>query len=119
MKQITEKEFNNAKDVVNNYIAQLNKLLITNHVCICCKRTEIKPTVGSSLLDGKIKSTQQEFGSWSNGTVEKITFGYGSRHDMRSFYIGICDNCIDELESLRLLTDVNVLKNEEIKYNIL
>ena len=35
---------------------------------------------------------------YTHGNVVKITFGYGSKHDMDSYYIAICDNCITELE---------------------
>jgi len=40
---------------------------------------------------------------WADGTVSKITFGYGSIHDTDSYYIAICDECITELKESGLI----------------
>jgi hypothetical protein len=33
---------------------------------------------------------------WSLGVVEKMSAPYGSCHDGDIFYLGICDDCVDE-----------------------
>jgi hypothetical protein len=30
---------------------------------------------------------------WNNGMIERISAGFGSKHDGDMFYIGICDEC--------------------------
>jgi len=54
-----------------------------DHICCICKENVI-----SRIGDGM----------WLDGTVEKITFGYGSKHDMDSYTIAICDTCIDDMK---------------------
>lgn len=111
---ITKEDFINAEKIVNDYKIQLNKTLIRSRICVCCRTKEIKPLEG--LFDGQIKVTAQEQGCWNDGTVEKITFGYGSRHDMRSFYIAICDDCVELFEKDGLIIDIETLRNEENTY---
>ena len=47
-----------------------------------------------------------------------MTFGYGSRNDLCSFYIAICDDCIEQLEKDGLAIDVKTLRKEEQKYGL-
>ena len=56
---------------------------ISKRTCFVCKEKVI---------------SKIEQGMWADGIVEKITFGYGSKHDMDSFYIAICDDCINEVK---------------------
>jgi hypothetical protein len=113
MKKITKEEFEAANKVVTEYNEQLNKSLIKSRVCACCKTKEVKPLEGTGLSEGHIKASRQEQGCWNDGTVERISFGYGSKHDMRSFYVAICDSCIDELLKTGLITDVKTLEKIE------
>ena len=116
--KISKQEFEKAIEIIEAYKTQVNKSLIENRICACCKTNEIKPLEGMGLSEGKIKATEQEQGCWNDGTVEKISFGYGSKYDMRSFYIAICDNCIDELEKDGLVVDVKKLRKKEIENGI-
>lgn len=115
---ITKQEFENAQQVVFEYKSEINKQLISKRTCICCKQKEVKPLEGMGLAEGSIKSTEQEQGCWNDGTVEKVTFGYGSRHDMRSFYVAICDDCIEQLEKDGLIVDIKTLRKEEKKHGL-
>jgi hypothetical protein len=110
---ITKEEFEKAQQIINEYKEQLNKAFVISRICVCCKTKEIKPLEGEV-----IKVTQQEQGCWNDGTVEKITFGYGSKHDMRSFYVAICDDCIEQLEKDGLIVDIKSLRKEERKYGL-
>ena len=96
-KEITKKQFTYAQKTVVKYIIQKNKSQIKNHVCICCKEKEIKPLEGYGLSEGMIDERNQEQGVWNGGTVEKISFGFGSKHDCNAFYVAICDDCIEKL----------------------
>ena len=115
---ITKEEYKKAQQIIDDYKIQTNKALIKNHICICCKTKEIKPLEGWSLADGYVKASEQEQGSWDDGTVEKISFGYGSKHDMRCFYIAMCDDCAEQLEKDGLIIDVKTIRKEEKKYEI-
>jgi hypothetical protein len=35
---------------------------------------------------------------WDGGTVDPIYMPYGSRLDGRSYYIGLCDECVEKKE---------------------
>jgi hypothetical protein len=82
MKSISTEDYIKAKETIRQYKDQ--EVVSVKHTCCVCKTKEIK-----SLYDSK--------DMWNEGTVEKITFGYGSKHDMNSFYIAICDECADGL----------------------
>lgn len=110
-KLITKKEFEDAEKVIINYNKQINKSLVKNRVCICCKKNELKPFM--SLSEGFIKPSEQNTGNWDGGTVELISFGYGSRNDLSRFFIAICDDCIEQLESEGLATDFKKVITEE------
>ncbi len=115
---ITKEEFEQAEQVIVDYKRQLNKSLIVNKVCVCCRNKEIKPIEGMGLSEGYIKATEQEKGCWGDGTVERVTFGFGSRYDTRSYYIAICDDCVQQLEKDGLIVNIKKLIQEEAKYGI-
>lgn len=111
---VTEEQYQEAKKVLKEYKVQKNKSLIKNMTCICCRKNEVKPLAGTGLADGYINPEEQERGCWDDGTVEKVTFGYGSKHDMRTFYVAICDDCLSDLEANNLVTDLSkIQKNNE------
>ena len=110
---IDKKQFEEASNIIKLYNEQINKSLITSRICACCKITEIKPLEDLGLSEGYIKSTEQEQGCWAGGTVEKISFGYGSRNDNSCFYVAICDDCIERLEKDGLATNVKSLYKQE------
>ena len=56
--------------------------------CVICK-CKINP-LGEQT--GKPESAM-----WDNGIVENIHGGYGSKHDLSTVTIAVCDNCIDKL----------------------
>ena len=115
---ITREEFDKAEQVVSDYHIQVNKILIKNHICICCKTKEIKPLENMGLADGYIKASEQDTGCWDNGTVQKIAFGYGSRYDMGYFFIAVCDDCMDKLIEDGLAIDIKKLNKEERKLGL-
>lgn len=107
----TKKEFKKAQQVINDYTIQVNKILVKSRICICCRTKEISP---DDIVYGK--ATEQEQGCWDGGTVQKITFGYGSRFDLEAFYIAICDDCIGLLEKEGLAVNFRTITKEENKY---
>jgi uncharacterized membrane protein len=38
---------------------------------------------------------------WNEGVVEKITAGFGSKFDLDSFLIAICDECIEKKKLIK------------------
>lgn len=109
---ISEQQYADAAKIVEEYNIQKNKSLIKNMTCICCRKNEIKPLAGTGLADGYINPLEQERGCWDDGTVDKVTFGYGSKHDCRTFYIAICDDCLSDLEVNDLVTDLSKLRKK-------
>jgi len=94
---------------------KLEKLKYThnfsNRTCCICKEKVI-----SKIGAKHIHPLKQEQGMWADGVVEKITFGYGSKHDMDSYYIAVCDDCITELKETGLATDLKELKKNYGSY---
>jgi len=61
---------------------------IKKRFCIKCKK-EIKPI--------ELKYHRKpESAMWSDGIVDKIAAGYGSKFDGNMYIIAICDTCIEE-----------------------
>jgi len=46
------------------------------------------------LVEGSNFKPEQD--NWDGAIVEKISGGYGSKHDCSVFIIAICDECIDK-----------------------
>ena len=111
-----KEKFENAMKIVNEYKANVNKSLITNHTCVCCRKNQIKPI--GALLDGAIKASEQEKGMWEGGVVEKVCFGYGSVFDTRAVYVAICDDCVEQLVKDGVVKDWKSIKKEEYKYDL-
>lgn len=112
---INEIEYQQAKIIVDTYIKEINKLLVVDNYCICCTTKKIKPLKDMGLNEGLIKPLEQENGCWDDGTVTKVSFGYGSKHDMSSFYIAICDECFDNLIKKKLVINTREIYNNLIK----
>lgn len=87
-----------AKKIVENFETAKNRALVVKTTCISCKEKVILPLKNSNLEDGIVDPKKQDEGMWDDGTVAKISFGYGSAHDMKTYYVGICDNCLTEAE---------------------
>lgn len=105
---ITKEDFESSKKIVEEYNIQVNKSLVKDFICISCKTNEIK-----QLDSGYVKVTELGNGMWSDGTVERISFGYGSKNDCKSFYIAICDDCINQLEKDGFAVNLKRLRKEE------
>lgn len=101
---INKEDYKKALEIVQTYKEEQNTKFVTDRTCCICKTNII-----SALELKHTYPLKQEQGMWNNGVVEKITFGYGSRHDMDSFYIAVCDDCIEELEANRLATNIREL----------
>lgn len=114
---INTEEYNSALEIVKQYERELNRKFIKDKTCICCKINIIKPVDGMSLDYGSVEPLKQEIGPWEGGDVCRIDLGYGSRFDMSSYYIGLCDDCIEKLENEGLIEDVDVLKIKIKEYN--
>ena len=56
--------------------------------CFKCNK-EIKPLYTEEHND------KPESEMWNNGIVDKISAGYGSKHDGSMYIITICDDCIE------------------------
>ena len=108
---IKKEDYKEAFATVQAYNEQLNLHIVSNRTCCVCKEKVI------SKIEAKhIHPLRQEQGMWSDGVVEKITFGYGSKHDMDSYYIAVCDDCITELKESGLATDLKELKKKYDSY---
>jgi hypothetical protein len=50
---------------------------------------------GKTLKKLSVSNSPPEEDMWREAIVHRISGGFGSRHDMTEFVIGICDDCID------------------------
>lgn len=114
-KEISKSEFLESQAIVEKYNRQVYRSLIKDLTCICCKKNIVKPLAGYGLDYGSIKASEQEKGMWDNGTVQNISYGYGSRFDTTSFFAAICDDCAEELLESNLVVDVKKIWKEEEK----
>lgn len=106
---MNREEYEKALFIVEEYEKEFNRSFIKNMICICCRTKTIKPASNMSLDAGCISPLEMHTGAWSDGTVELLTFGYGSRNDMSSFYAAICDDCIEDLEKNNLVINRSIL----------
>ena len=105
--------------------------------CICCKKDRVIPFDGSykkdphhleiteedilwkneETKDGRFKTVNSEM--VSDGIIQIIDAGYGSKCDGDQFIIAICDDCIKEnLEDGTLLYFGNYMSSYFTKVNI-
>lgn len=92
---ISQEQYENALDLIEKYKSQEQKNIIKT--CCVCKTTEIISL--SPVFD--IKDSM-----WSGGIVETINAGYGSFHDMDSFIVAICDDCITNLVESKIVEKI-------------
>ena len=107
MEGIKKEDFLKAEETVRKYKEQISASLIYKRTCCVCKTKVIEP-INSETLN----PLKQEQGMWSDGVVEKITFGYGSNHDMSSYYIAVCDSCLGDLEEKGLATNLKDIASQ-------
>lgn len=100
---ITLEQFKEAQKLIEDYEEQLRQTHVTSRVCMCCKKTIIEPLYGEPPI------LKQQEGMWNNGTVALLSFGFGSRNDLQSYYVAICDDCIDEAEKSGAATNYKSL----------
>lgn len=104
---IKKEDYLIAKGTVDEYNRQLNAKQIKEYTCCVCKKEKIKPMHPES-----INPLKQECGAWLNGAIDKISVGYGSIHDMSSFYIAICDKCLTDLHDKGVIVHYRKLLKE-------
>jgi len=103
---IDKEKYLKAKQEVSEYEEKMNLTLCKDRTCCVCQEKVIKSIRGEYL-----DPLRQESGMWDDGVVEKITFGFGSRqHDMESFYIAMCDDCMTDLLKKGLATNVKEIR---------
>ena len=108
---IENDKYKEAKKIVKEFEEKMNATLCKDRVCCVCKEKNIKG-IHVETLD----PLKQENGMWSDGVVEKITFGYGSIHDMKTYYIAVCDDCIVELEKEGFATNMKEIVKTVIEF---
>jgi hypothetical protein len=73
--------------------------------CICCKENKVSPYEEDILWKKEIRldASGSSIGTHninnelvSDGIIQIIDAGYGSKHDTNQFIIAICDDCISE-----------------------
>lgn len=107
-----KREYENALAIVEAYEKERNRSLIPDLTCICCKTKKLKPTTCMSLDAGLISPLEMHTGSWTGGTVELVHFGYGSTNDLSSFFVAICDDCINDLKENQLIINYKELRKK-------
>ena len=85
MNNITEDQYKESLEIIKKY--SLPKEKHFTKICCCCKKDII------SLY----KESNEDYCMWDSAIVGKISAGFGSDHDLNTYLIAICDNCITEL----------------------
>lgn len=104
----TAQDYKNAQKVIEEFNNQLVLEFVKPVTCICCG-TKIQPL----MIEHTSDPAKLDESWWDDGTVSKINPGYGSRHDLSSFFIGICDNCLD-----KAIQSGIAISQEQLKYEI-
>lgn len=60
--------------------------------CVCCGFA-IRRLYNYEIDLGEHDPTKE---MWKSGFVSELSIGYGSNHDGDIFFLGLCDNCIEE-----------------------
>lgn len=107
MKLTTKEEYDKAQETIQKYREESNLNFIKECKCAICKDKIVKP-----IRPEHCDPLKQECGMWDDGVIEKINFGYGSRHDSESFYIAICDDCISDLEKKGLAVNLKQIRRK-------
>lgn len=94
MTKIKKEQYFEAEKLADEYKKQINTELYKELKCCVCKRTKIRSINDVESLD--LLALENEM--YSDGTVVKIEFGFGSSIDTSQFYIAICDDCMLNLE---------------------
>jgi len=115
---ISKEEADKARQTIIDYEFQCNQSLVKDFTCISCKTNKITPCLVFVGDHHSTKFTEQEKGMWDNGTVERISFGYGSKNDCSSFYISICDDCITQLEKDNIAINLKDVRKTAKEYGI-
>lgn len=95
-KKITPEEAEKAKQTIIAYENQeFKKAYPDGFPCICCD-TKIKPIDPEYIR-------RPESGMYHGGIVDKVSGGYGSKHNTEMYIIAICDPCLDRLKAEKKL----------------
>lgn len=94
-------EYEILKKKLHDYEQSINKNKLKTHICVSCKTTIVEPLF-TEVLSHK-NTHNQETMSYSSGGVGVIHFGYGSSYDMSTYYVALCDDCVENLISQGLL----------------
>ena len=101
-------QYEEAKKQIKLYEENLYNPFIKEMTCICCKSNVVSPLEGY----GSINPLNLEKGIWNNGAVEKISYGFGSKKDLETYFIAICDDCIEKLHQEGIVINYRELSNK-------
>lgn len=92
---VTKNEYLEALNTVNEYLSQTTK---HSFKCSCCRQEDV--------YSDSVNMFNIEQSMWINGTISKVSFGYGSSHDMETYLIAICDTCVYNLKNENVIKKV-------------
>lgn len=78
--------------------------------CICCQKEQVSPDF--EFISKPEPENQDKNVCWNNGAVTRLSAGWGSRHDMSSYFMAVCDSCISVLEEKGLLKKVRDVQED-------
>ncbi len=114
---MNSEKYKKLKKEIYDYEQDILKNNLVKHICVSCKTNLIDvvfPEHDISYDD----ATNQDNMMHLNGGVGTISFGYGSLHDMQTYYVALCDKCVDDLENLKILHNKYRIK-QDIKKEII
>ena len=86
----------------------LHKEFVKDKICCVCRTNIIKPLYPPEEIP--INPLEQGQGPWNDGLVKVVSAGYGSRHDLESYIIAICDPCLTKLREDKIIEVYRDLK---------
>lgn len=109
MKIIPKEKYLEARDIITKYERQSNESLIEEFCCVVCG--ERLPRYKTSDLD-MTDAINQDKHNFDGGTVCKISPGYGSAFDCFTFFVALCDECIEKKVRDRAIKSVREIRDK-------
>ena len=99
-------------DIIRTYRRDMeSKYVQKTKVCVICKKSHV------ILMESRypINPLGQTEACWIGGTVAKLDPGYGSKFDLDTYLVAICDECLEQAIADNNVTDLASLKHQMIE----
>lgn len=98
-----------AKKTLKEFEDQTYRKVVKPITCACCKKETVNPDFEWT---SELSPIDQERGMWNGGTVCRLSPGFGSAHDMSSYFLALCDSCITQLAETGIIKSRKEVREE-------